>query len=243
MDAASNNSVDDVRDLRERVALRARLRQAQGLHPRRGAHAHAAGVERVPQDARGAAAEHGLRAGDHRGEQDPPDGRRPLPPLRLHAADGRADRARAAARRRVRSRSRSPPTRWRCVARHATGSFRDALGTLEQLVTYSGRTIALDDVLAVLGIADADLLFECLDAVAAARPAPRAAGRRAADASPAATPRAFLRDLEAHARDLMVVGTLGVGAGRARDDARPRRPAGRAGRRGCRAATSSACSS
>src|SRR3712207_1007857 len=41
------------------------------------------------------------------------------------------------------------------VARHATGSFRDALGTLEQLVTYAGATIAKDDVLAVLGIADA----------------------------------------------------------------------------------------
>src|SRR4051812_10453020 len=56
------------------------------------------------------------------------------------------------------------------VARHATGSFRDALGTLEQLVTYSGRAIALDDVLAVLGVADADLLFESLDAVAAHDP-------------------------------------------------------------------------
>jgi len=32
------------------------------------------------------------------------------------------------------------------LARHATGSFRDALGTLEQLVTYSGATIAMDDV-------------------------------------------------------------------------------------------------
>ena len=45
------------------------------------------------------------------------------------------------------------------VARSATGSFRDALGTLEQLLAYSGSTIALDDVLAVLGAADADLLF------------------------------------------------------------------------------------
>src|SRR5262249_3482835 len=43
------------------------------------------------------------------------------------------------------------------VARAATGSFRDALGTLEQLVAYSGTTIVLDDVLAVLGAADADL--------------------------------------------------------------------------------------
>src|SRR4051812_16383564 len=39
------------------------------------------------------------------------------------------------------------------IARSATGSFRDALGTLEQLLAYSGRSIALDDVLAVLGAA------------------------------------------------------------------------------------------
>src|SRR5881409_425083 len=33
------------------------------------------------------------------------------------------------------------------IARKATGSFRDALGTLEQLVTYGGKEVALDDVL------------------------------------------------------------------------------------------------
>jgi len=53
------------------------------------------------------------------------------------------------------------------IARSATGSFRDALGTLEQLLAYSGKEIALDDVLAVLGAADADLVFGAVDAVAA----------------------------------------------------------------------------
>jgi DNA polymerase III subunit gamma/tau len=53
------------------------------------------------------------------------------------------------------------------LARSATGSFRDALGTLEQLVTYSGSQIALEDVLAVLGVADSRLLEEAVDAVAA----------------------------------------------------------------------------
>ena len=33
------------------------------------------------------------------------------------------------------------------IARKATGSFRDALGTLEQLVTYGGTDVALEDVL------------------------------------------------------------------------------------------------
>src|SRR6202008_3799245 len=52
------------------------------------------------------------------------------------------------------------------IARSATGSFRDALGTLEQLVAYSGRPIELADVLAVLGAADADLVFGTVDAIA-----------------------------------------------------------------------------
>ena len=55
MDAASNNSVDDIRELRERVGFAPGGGPAQGLHPRRGAHALLAGVERVPEDARGAA--------------------------------------------------------------------------------------------------------------------------------------------------------------------------------------------
>ncbi|MGH2841895.1 MAG: DNA polymerase III subunit gamma/tau, partial [Solirubrobacteraceae bacterium] len=65
------------------------------------------------------------------------------------------------------------------LARHATGSFRDALGTLEQLVTYAGADIATEDVLAVLGVADADLLFAALDAVAAAESANNSAAHGA----------------------------------------------------------------
>jgi DNA polymerase-3 subunit gamma/tau len=94
------------------------------------------------------------------------------------------------------------------LARHATGSFCDALGTLEQLVTYTGTTIATDDVLAVLGVADADLLFGAFDAIAAgdARAAWLAAAKLADTGRDVAQ---FLRDLEAHARDLLVVQTLG----------------------------------
>ena len=94
------------------------------------------------------------------------------------------------------------------LARHATGSFRDALGTLEQLVTYSGTSVATDDVLAVLGVADSELLFDALDAVAAgdARAAWLAAASLANTGRDVAQ---FLKDLEAHARDLLVVQTLG----------------------------------
>jgi DNA polymerase III subunit gamma/tau len=94
------------------------------------------------------------------------------------------------------------------LARHATGSFRDALGTLEQLVTYSGSTIAMDDVLAVLGVADADLVFGAVDAVASGDPksallAVARLGETGRDMG------GFMRDLEIHARELLVVQTLG----------------------------------
>ena len=94
------------------------------------------------------------------------------------------------------------------LARHASGSFRDALGTLEQLETYSAGAITLDDVLAVLGISNADLLFETLDAIAAADPRTTLlAIATALDAG--IDPATFTRELEAHARELLVVQTLG----------------------------------
>ncbi|UTI63495.1 DNA polymerase III subunit gamma/tau [Paraconexibacter antarcticus] len=108
-----------------------------------------------------------------------------------------------------------PPDAVALLARHATGSFRDALGTLEQLVTYAsaggdgdGTRIAVEDVLAVLGVADADLLFGALDAVAAhdARAALHAA---AALAQTGRDVNQFVRDLEGHARELMLVQMLG----------------------------------
>jgi DNA polymerase-3 subunit gamma/tau len=94
------------------------------------------------------------------------------------------------------------------VARNATGSYRDALGTLEQLVTYSGSAIATEDVLAVLGVADDDLLFGALDAIGArdAKTAWRVAARLAESGR---EPAQFLKDLETHARDVLVVQTLG----------------------------------
>ena len=94
------------------------------------------------------------------------------------------------------------------IARSATGSFRDALGTLEQLVTYSGTRVELADVLAVLGVADEQLLSDAFDAVAQgdARASLLAVARCAEGGRDAG---AFTRDLEARARELLIVQTLG----------------------------------
>ncbi len=101
-----------------------------------------------------------------------------------------------------------PPEAAAAVARAATGSFRDALGTLEQLLTYSGQEIVLEDVLAVLGVTDAQLLEETIDAVAQgnAREVLLAVARCAEGGRDAG---AFTADLEGRARDLLVVHTLG----------------------------------
>ena len=101
-----------------------------------------------------------------------------------------------------------PPGAIAALARSATGSFRDALGTLEQIVTYGGRQIALEDVLAVLGVADARLLERTVDAVASgdAAGALRALEECAQQGRDAGS---FASDLEVRARELLVVQTLG----------------------------------
>jgi DNA polymerase III subunit gamma/tau len=94
------------------------------------------------------------------------------------------------------------------IARAATGSFRDALGTLEQLVTYGGNEVELDDVLAILGVADAELVFEAAESLADHDPkaALMAVERLSASGRDITQ---FVRDLAAHLRHLFVVQTLG----------------------------------
>ncbi len=94
------------------------------------------------------------------------------------------------------------------IARAANGSFRDALGTLDQLVAYSGTEIATDDVLAVLGVADAELLFGATEAIAAGDGA-EALRVSAAISRAGHDPARFAADLVAHLRQLLVVATLG----------------------------------
>ena len=101
-----------------------------------------------------------------------------------------------------------PPAAVAALARSATGSFRDALGTLEQIVTYSGSEIALEDVLAVLGVADARLLEETVDAVAAGDAA-RALRTLEECVEQGRDAGSFASDLEVRARELLVVQVLG----------------------------------
>jgi DNA polymerase III subunit gamma/tau len=207
MDAASNNSVDDIRDLRERVA-----------------YAPVAGSNKVYiLDEAHMLTPAAWNAFLKTLEEPPPhtifvlattEANKVLPTVvdRCHRFDfsrptvGQITQVlqRAATAEEI----AIPDEALALVARSATGSFRDALGTLEQLQAYSGRQIALEDVLAVLGAADADLLFGAVDAVHAAdaRAALLAAARLAESGRDLGR---FFGDLEAHARALMVVQVLG----------------------------------
>ena len=101
------------------------------------------------------------------------------------------------------------------IARSASGSFRDALGTLDQLVAFGGTggdgspsPVLLDDVLEMLGAADADLLFDAVDAVTANDPKAVLLGVEKMARS-GRDPAQFARDLLAHLRFLLVTQTTG----------------------------------
>jgi DNA polymerase-3 subunit gamma/tau len=95
------------------------------------------------------------------------------------------------------------------IARAAGGSFRDALGTLDQLVAYGGSPVETDDVLAVLGVADAELIFAAADGIAdgdgkAVLATVEELARSGRDSTQ------YIRDLIAHLRQLLVVRTAGA---------------------------------
>ena len=207
MDAASNNSVDDIRDLREKVAFA----PVSGRHK-----VYILDEAHMLSTAAWNAFLKTL-------EEPPPntifvlattEANKVLPTVvdRCHRFDfGRPTVGQiTAVLRRVADEEgfEVPDEACALIARSATGSFRDALGTLEQLVAYAGTTIALEDVLAVLGAADADLLLGAVDAVAQrdARATLHAAARLAESGRDVER---FFADLEAHARALLVTRTLG----------------------------------
>ncbi|MDE3133728.1 MAG: DNA polymerase III subunit gamma/tau, partial [Acidobacteriota bacterium] len=208
MDAASNNSVDDIRDLREKVA-----------------YAPVSGRHKVYiLDEAHMLSTQAWNAFLKTLEEPPPrtvfvlattEAQKVLPTVvdRCHRFDfGRptAEQVATVVRRVATAESIAiEDGAVGLIARHATGSFRDALGTLEQLVTYAGdATITPEDVLTVLGVADTEQLFAAVDAIVARDPA-AALRAAAALASSGRDPGQVLRDLEVHARELLTVQILG----------------------------------
>ena len=210
MDAASNNSVDDIRDLRDRVAY-APVSGRHKIYILDEAHMLSSAA---------------WNAFLKTLEEPPPhtifvlattEANKVLPTVvdRCHRFDFQRPTVEeiAGVLRRVADQEgiAVPDAALALVARHATGSFRDALGTLEQLTTYGGADggeITVEEVLAVLGVADAEALFGAVDAVAAhdARAALLAVARLSESGRDAGQ---LVRELETHARELLAVQVLG----------------------------------
>src|SRR5829696_5338074 len=94
------------------------------------------------------------------------------------------------------------------IARSASASFRDALRTLDQIVAFGGEQVALDDVMEMIGAVDAELLFGTVDAVIAQDPKGVLLGIEQMARS-GRDPGQFARDLLAHLRHLLVTQTIG----------------------------------
>ncbi|MBA3262001.1 MAG: DNA polymerase III subunit gamma/tau, partial [Thermoleophilaceae bacterium] len=207
MDAASNNSVDDIRELRENVAL-APMQGGRRVYILDEAHMLSASawnaflktLEEPPPHVVFVLATteaHKVPATIvdrcHRFDFQRPSLEQIAGVLRRVAAEDQIE---------------LPAPAVGMLARSATGSFRDALGTLEQLVTYGGKQVQLDDVRDILGVADAELVLDTTDALAERDPrAALLAVQRLSDSGRDFTQ--FMRDLSAHLRHLFVVQTLG----------------------------------
>ena len=207
MDAASNNSVDDIRELRENVAL-APMQGGRRVYILDEAHmlstaawnAFLKTLEEPPPHVVFVLATteaHKVPATIvdrcHRFDFQRPSLEQIAGVLRRVAAEEGIE---------------LPDPAVGMLARSATGSFRDALGTLEQLVTYGGKQVKLEDVLDILGVADAELVLDAAEALADRDPrAALLAVQRLSDSGRDFTQ--FMRDLSAHLRHLFVVQTLG----------------------------------
>ena len=98
------------------------------------------------------------------------------------------------------------------IARHAAGGMRDAITTLEQLASFTGGTIGLEDVEGLLGEVDSAQLFEIAGLVARRDIAEcfRWVARFAEEGTDLAE---FVRELTGHFRDLYVITAVGDAGG------------------------------
>src|SRR4051794_39602336 len=207
MDAASNNSVDDIRELRENVAL-APMTGARRVYILDEAHMLSPSA---------------WNAFLKTLEEPPPHVVFVLATTEAHKVPATiVDRCHrfdfhrpsleqiAGVLRRVAAEEgiTVPDPAIGMMARSSTGSFRDALGTLEQLVTYGGNEVKLDDVLEVLGVADAELILDTAESLVEHDPKAALLAVERLSASGRDLTQ-FMKDLAAHLRHLFVVQTLG----------------------------------
>ncbi len=96
------------------------------------------------------------------------------------------------------------------IAKHALGGMRDAITTLEQLASFGGGAIALEDVEDLLGEVDAEVLFGAAELILE-RDVAEAFRFVARLAEGGVDMNEFVRSLVRHFRDLFVIAAVGAG--------------------------------
>ena len=167
LDAASNNGIDDVRELRERLRYRPAQARFKVYHHGRGPHAVHRRLQRPAEDAGGAAGPGEIHACHHRAPQGP--GHHPLALPDLPPASGcrrpscRAHFTRIAGARIGDGRA---PEALAMLARAADGSVRDGLSLLDQAIALGGPDgqVTTDAVRDMLGLADRAMVLDLMEA-------------------------------------------------------------------------------
>lgn len=95
------------------------------------------------------------------------------------------------------------------IGRHALGGMRDAITTLEQLASFGGGTISLEDVEGLLGEVDAELLFQAAELVLE-RDVAGAFRFVARLAEGGVDMTEFVKAMVRHFRDLFVIAAVGA---------------------------------
>jgi DNA polymerase-3 subunit gamma/tau len=98
------------------------------------------------------------------------------------------------------------------MARHADGGLRDAITTLEQLASFTGGEVTIDDVEGLLGEVDSAQLFE-VAALIARRDIAGCFRWIAATAETGTDLAELVREFTAHVRDLFLIAAVGDGSG------------------------------
>ncbi|PKQ14331.1 MAG: hypothetical protein CVT68_12425, partial [Actinobacteria bacterium HGW-Actinobacteria-8] len=98
------------------------------------------------------------------------------------------------------------------MARHADGGLRDAITTLEQLASFTGGEVTVDDVEGLLGEVDSAQLFE-VAALIARRDIAGCFRWIAATAETGTDLAELVHEFTAHVRDLFLIAAVGDGSG------------------------------
>ena len=123
------------------------------------------GLQRAAEDARGAAAAGEVHLRHDRVPQDPRHHPLALPAVRLPDDPGARAGGCTCARWPTARGSRSPTRRSASIARAAEGSVRDALSLFDQVLAFSGDEVKDEDVAALLGLVDRELLHRASRAI------------------------------------------------------------------------------